>query len=136
MSNGTFSDSAAYGRTMPPALRIDASSSSSGSGGKNGSKQQPRADAAPLAIDLTALDTDSTKTLDPLEYYHRHMLDTHPGMDSSVASDDDFLDLLRNTKDRDALKWIEECSPPLSAQLVPVNYPPWNLHTSQTPSPM
>ncbi|KAE8214919.1 hypothetical protein CF327_g1744 [Tilletia walkeri] len=115
-----MSSSTASTRAMPPPLRIDAG----GSGSSNSNTlQQQHKQADIFAAD--AIDTDSSKPIDPLDFYHRHMLDSHPGMDASIASDDDLLDLLRNTKDKRALKWIEDCGLPLSAQLVPVNYPPW-----------
>ncbi|KAL9936204.1 hypothetical protein V8E36_005046 [Tilletia maclaganii] len=103
-----------------PPLRIDPASS------QHGQEQGHLSPVTSQRDNLDdAYDVECTKNIDPLAYYHRHMLDCHPSMDESIASDDDLLDLLRNTKDRQALKWIEDCGLPLSPNPVPITHPPW-----------
>ncbi|KAK0562807.1 hypothetical protein OC861_005119 [Tilletia horrida] len=119
--------------------QFTASSSSQGSSSNSAFSSQSSQDVRavpPLRIDDQRKDTDALmdspwdseayKNVDPLAYYHQHMLESNPDLDASVASDDDLLTLLRTTPDRNKLKWIEECGLPLSAQPVPVTYPPWH----------
>ncbi|KAK0521905.1 hypothetical protein OC835_006745 [Tilletia horrida] len=107
----------ASGRTAPLSLRIDPGSSST---------RQPQQQLATRnESDYDDWDTESCKNVDPLELYHRHQLDSNPHLTESIASDDDLLDLLRTTRDRAQLKWLEDSGLPLAPHPVPITYPAW-----------
>lgn len=47
-----------------------------------------------------------TRTFDPLVALHDHRLEEHPEWDSSVLSDDEMIDLLKQAKDPKELAYL------------------------------